>query len=363
MMGSAIAKDLSTEYDVTVADQDSHRLDELKNHRSIQTKATDLSLSRNIQKVIQDADLVIGALPGFMGFKTLNTVVGCEKNIVDISFFSEDPFQLDSLAKEKGVTAVIDSGVAPGLCNIILGYHNQKMKVEFYECLVGGLPFKRSQPFQYKAPFSPLDVIEEYIRPARVVENGRIVTKPSLSDVESLDIDPVGPIEAFNTDGLRTLLKTMKIPNMKEKTLRYHGHIIDIIILRESGFFDEEPVEIHGTTVRPIDVTSRVLSKKWKLEKDEPEFTVMRITIRGKEKGIKKQYIYHLYDQYNEETKTSSMARTTGYTCSAVARLVLEGSFDEKGISPPEYVGAKVECFEKVISDLEKRNIGIKCIS
>src|SRR5690606_27700002 len=104
---------------------------------------------------------VVGAVPGFMGFQTARTVIEAGKNMVDISFFPEDPFDLDQLAHEKKVTIVVDCGVAPGMGNIILGYHHAQMKVSRYECLVGGLPVTREWPWEYKAVFSPIDVIEE----------------------------------------------------------------------------------------------------------------------------------------------------------------------------------------------------------
>src|SRR5574337_1659781 len=100
-----------------------------------------------------------------------------------ISFFPEDPFELDQLAKEKQVTAIVDCGVAPGMCNVFAGYHFARTKLTRYECLVGGLPAVREWPFEYKAVFSPADVIEEYTRPARFVENGKTVTADALSGI------------------------------------------------------------------------------------------------------------------------------------------------------------------------------------
>ena len=144
--------------------------------------------------------------------------------------------------RQRGVTAVVDCGVAPGLSNMMLGYHASQGAVSSYRCLVGGLPVKRTWPWQYKAPFSPVDVLEEYTRPARLVEGGCIVTRPALSEPELVDLDPVGTLEAFNTDGLRSLLVTMRqVPDMVEKTLRYPGHIDYIRVLRESGFLGTEP--------------------------------------------------------------------------------------------------------------------------
>lgn len=144
---------------------------------------------------------------------------------------------MDTLAKQKNVTAIVDCGVAPGMSNWVLGHYNTQMKIQEFECMVGGLPMQRIKPWEYKAPFSPVDVIEEYIRPARYVVNGEIITRPALSDAELIDFPVVGTLESFNTDGLRSILFTMKhIPNMKEKTLRYPGHIALIQSLQKPGF-------------------------------------------------------------------------------------------------------------------------------
>ena len=243
------------------------------------------------------------------------------------------------------------------MSNIILGYHNEKMSVERFECYVGGLPVVRTLPYEYKAPFSPIDVIAEYTRPARIMENGELVVRPALSEVELVEFEGIGTLEAFNTDGLRTLLKTMPVPNMKEKTMRYPGHARHMNALRDTGFFNESPIELNGTSVRPIDVTSKLLFPKWKLAKDEEEFTVMRVLIEGKENDKDKKYSYSLFDRFERDSGTSSMARTTGYTCTAVARLVLENQFTMKGICPPEYIGAAEGCFELIMQHFEKRNI------
>lgn len=357
LVGKAIAIDLAKNHDVTSVDLNADNLGRLKTHPSIKTMEMDLTQPNNIREAIFDCDLVIGALPSTLGFQTLKTVMEAGKNIVDISFLPEDPFQLDEPAKEKDVTAIVDCGVAPGMSNMILGYHNQKMEIEKFDCMVGGLPANPELPYKYKAPFSPIDVLEEYTRPARIIENGEVVVKPALSELELIEFDQVGSLEAFNTDGLRTLLITMKIPFMRERTLRYPGHAALMKILSETGFFKKEPINIKGQRIAPIDVTSKLLFRKWKLEEDEEEFTVMRIEIEGLENGAKRKIVYNLLDRYDQETQTSSMARTTGYTCTAVANLVLNGEYTRKGISPPEYVGAEEKCFWNVMEYLKARNI------
>jgi len=341
LVGSVMAKDLSKNHQVTSVDVNHNALQPLT-QQGIHTISSDLSNPINLKKLIKNYDIVIGALPGYMGFQTLETVIKEGKNIVDISFFPEDPFSLDKLAKEKKVTAVMDCGVAPGMGNIILAHHNNNMNISHYECLVGGLPEIREWPYEYKAVFSPIDVIEEYVRPARFVQNSQLIIKEALSDTELIEFNGIGTLESWNSDGLRTLIKTMpNIPNMIEKTLRYPGCVEYLKVLRESGFFSYQEIDVKGQMIRPIDLTAKLLFPKWQLKEGEKDFTVMRIKIQGKENGNNVTYQYDLLDRYRDQT--NSMSRTTGYTCTAVANLVLNGVYSKKGVSPPEYLGQHFE--------------------
>ena len=312
-----------------------------------------------MQHIVKEFDLVINAVPGFLGFNTLKSIIEAGKNVIDIAFCPEDTLELNALAETNHVTAIVDCGVAPGMDNVILGYYNEIMELTDFECLVGGLPKVKKWPFYYKAPFSPVDVIEEYTRPARYVENGKIVVKEPLTDCENVDFDRVGSLVSFNSDGLRSILTTMShIPNMKEKTLRYPGHVEYIKVLKESGFFSTAEIEINGIMVSPLSVTSKVLFNEWKLGDAEEEITVMKVTLKGtNRKGQKEEIIYTLYDEFNSETGTSSMARTTGYTATAAANLFLDGLFNEKGVFPPELVGKHKACFDYFFSYLEERGI------
>jgi len=358
LVGNTIATELSTDYHVTSVDSAPNRLKSLAD-KKINTIVADLSSKSEIKKVIKAFDLVIGALPGFMGFNTLKSIIEVGKNVVDISFFPEDPFLLDELAKDKGVTAVVDCGVSPGLSNIILGYHYKRMKINNYKCIVGGLPYKRDWPFQYKAYFSPIDVIEEYTRPARIVINKKVIEKPALSDPEIINYKEVGDLEAFNTDGLRSLLKTVTIPNMIEKTLRYPGHIELMKIFREVGFFSDEEIEIEGKGIKPIDLTSKLLFPFWLPERDEEDFTILDLLIGGEETGKGSSHRYFIFDNYDKTEHNSSMARTTGFTCCAAARFLLEYGFEKRGISPPEFLGAEENFYNYILSYLSKKRIFI----
>jgi len=356
-VGSAIAIDLAKKFDVLSIDINESNF-ELLNSQNVTTKKGDATDVSFLKTVVSESDIVISAVPGFLGYQTLKNLIELQKDIVDISFFAEDPFTLNELAIKNKVTAVIDAGVAPGMGNLILGHHYANMQVEDYECLVGGLPIERTWPYEYKAVFSPIDVIEEYIRPARYVQNNQLVVREALSDTELVEFEGIGTLESWNSDGLRTLIKTMNgVPNMIEKTLRYPGTVEYLKVLRESGYFSYDYVEVNGQKIRPIDLTAKLLFPLWQLKEGEEDFTVMRIIIKGTENGQKVEYRYVLFDKYDRETKTISMARTTGYTCTAVANLVLEGKFNEKGIIPPELVTQNNDNLDAIIKYQKERGV------
>lgn len=359
MVGSAIALDLAARHQVTSFDINQSNLEKLQQRNgSIQMVQADLSDRASYAEWLAPFDLVVTAVPGFMGFETLKAVIECGKNIVDISFFPEESLDLHELALEKGVTVITDCGVAPGMSNFIIGRYNELMKIDSFECYVGGLPQHRQPPFEYKAPFSPIDVIEEYTRPARLVEDGKMVTKPALSETELMDFsdidESVGMLEAFNTDGLRSLVHTMShIPHLKEKTLRYPGHIALIETMKKIGLFGETPVNVKGQLIRPIDFSTALLLNDWKLGEEEPELTIMQVTVRGNGQAV----TYSMIDRYDPVTRISSMSRTTGYTCTAAVELVLQGYFSKKGVFPPELVGSDENCFNFVLQYLKERKV------
>jgi saccharopine dehydrogenase-like NADP-dependent oxidoreductase len=363
LVGGAMVKDLAQEPDFHIAavDMSQTGLDKLSGLENVTTLKADLSAPGKVGDLVADCDLVINAVPGFMGYGVLKQIIEAGKNVVDIAFFPEDALPLDDLAKQHNVTAVVDCGVAPGLCNIIAGRVNRLLdKTTDYTCLVGGLPVERHWPFEYRAVFSPADVLEEYIRPARLVENGEQVTRPALSEVELINFPGVGTLEAFNTDGLRSLIHTLNLPNMKEKTMRYPGHANLMRVFRDTGFFNQQPITVGKADVRPLDFTSKLLFDEWKMVKGEEDFTAMMVELEGEKDSKRMKYTYHLLDRYDSATQTTSMARTTGYTATIVARQILKGLFDRKGVSPPEYLGEVEACYQDLLVEYAKRGITVQ---
>jgi saccharopine dehydrogenase-like NADP-dependent oxidoreductase len=359
LVGGPMALDLAkdNEFEVYLYDINENRLENFKT-KGIITEKADLSNKDILKEKIQHADIVLNALPGFLGFSTFKTVIECGKNIVDISFFAEDPFEIEELALKNNVIAIMDCGVAPGMSNILAAYGTTLLdKTDNILIYVGGLPKVRICPYEYKAVFSPIDVIEEYTRPARYIENGNLIVKPALSDPELINFPEVGTLEAFNSDGIRTLAKTLKADNIKEKTLRYPGHIEKIILLRETGFFSKDTILINETPVRPIDFTAKLLFKKWKFEENDEDITIMRVIVEGTKNNEKIRYTWDLYDTYCKTTSIHSMARTTGYTATMVIRLIKDKIFTKKGLFPPEYIGFNEKCVKYLLKGLADRNV------
>jgi saccharopine dehydrogenase-like NADP-dependent oxidoreductase len=364
MIGSAMAMDLSRQHrwDVTVADVRDEALARLASRYGVAGVRAELGDAGVVERLVAGYDLVIGALPSAIGFQTLEAVLRAGRDYVDISFMPENALELDALARERGVTAVVDCGVAPGVSNLMVGHAAARLeRCERVEIYVGGLPAERRWPFDYKAGFAPHDVIEEYVRPARVVENGRLVVKEALSEPELMDFAGVGTLEAFNTDGLRTLAGTIRAPFMKEKTLRYPGHVHLMRALRETGFFSKEPLALGGNAVRPLDVTAALMFPKWTFGEGEADLTVLRVIVEGVAAGERLRYRWDLLDAFDESSGLRSMSRTTAFPATIMAGLVARGAFRQSGVHAPESVGAVPGLLQEVLGELEAR--GVRCRS
>jgi saccharopine dehydrogenase-like NADP-dependent oxidoreductase len=359
MVGAAMAMDLARDPDlrVTVVDARASAFARVASF-GVATRTADLADPAAVRAAVQDAEVVLGALSSVIGLQTLAAVLEAKKPYVDISFMAEDARVHDALAKQHGVTAVVDCGVAPGMSNLLAGYAAHVLSpCEHIDIMVGGLPAERRWPFEYKAGFSPHDVIEEYVRPSRIVEGGRIVVKEALSEPELVDFAGLGTLEAFNTDGLRSLADTLAVPRMRERTLRYPGHIELMRVLRETGFFRKDAIDVGGVKVRPLDVTAALMFPKWTFDDGEADLTVMRVEATGLKNGRRVRLRWDLFDRYDPVTRFRSMSRTTAFPATIVARAVLAGRINTPGVLPPEQLATIPGIVDDIFAALKERGI------
>jgi saccharopine dehydrogenase-like NADP-dependent oxidoreductase len=370
MVGRVIAADLAMEasHRVTIADVREGNLAGAVERaraqaRTVTPHRADLSDPAAVTRLAAGFDMVVGALSSRIGFAALGAVIDAGKNYVDISFMGEDFAAMNARAKAKGVTCVVDCGVAPGMSHILSAHLAAMLEpCETIEIYVGGLPRERRWPFEYKAAFAPSDVIEEYTRPARLVEHGKVVTREALSEPELLDFAGVGTLEAFNTDGLRSLTTSLSVPFMKEKTLRYPGHIELMRVMRETGLFSQEPIKVGDAMVRPLDLTSTLMFPKWTYQPGEEDLTVMRVLATGVRKdgparGSRVRVVYDLFDLYHRATQATSMSRTTAFPAAIVAREILAGRFRQPGVNAPEAIAASPGLVERILAAHTERAV------
>jgi lysine 6-dehydrogenase len=360
LVGSLIARELASDgrFEVAAYDRSEEALGALAGLPRLRTVRVDLASGGEIARAAAAADVVVGSVPGFLGNAMLKTVIEAKKPLADISFAPGDPLVHDALAKRNGVAAIVDCGVSPGLSNLAIGRAESLLEsVESVRILVGGLPFRRVKPFEYRSVFSPTDVLEEYTRPARIRENGRTVVRPALSEVEEVDVPPVGTLEAFNSDGLRTLLVTSKAASVCEKTLRYPGHAALMRAFRETGFFGDAPVDAGGVRVVPRALTEALFFSAWRRPPEEEEFTVLSVTCRGTRRGRTEVRRYDLFDRTDPKSGATSMARTTGFPCVIAAAMVADGTWSRPGVHPPEILGREPGVWDAMIAGLAARGV------
>lgn len=359
-VGSFIACELFKDgLDISAYDVSEKSLKSLS-EKGIKTFKCNLSKDEELRRIIKEGDLIINALPGSMGFKVLEISIEEKKSVVDVSFMPENPLSLDKKAKENDVSIIVDIGIAPGLSHFLIGREysidRNLMGAKIY---VGGIPFERTFPFQYKAPFSPFDVLEEYTRPVRYRFNGLQTEVPPMTDIEEIFIPGIGTLEAFLTDGLRTLNDTTEIPTLIEKTLRYPGHCQAIKLLKSSGFLSKEPVDLNGNKIIPLEFTAKLLFPLWELKKNDREMTILYLHLWKKENEKNLEITYFLIETTDEKNGISSMAKTTGTPAIIVSKMFVEGKINQKGVIPPEILSKDEKIFEEFMLEFEKRGLKI----
>lgn len=360
-IGSVIAKDFSkTGADITMSDIDINRARNAAEPIGGDAVVFDTSDHPSMVKTLGDYELVLSALPGDYGYAALKACIEAGKNMIDVSFTPEDPTLLDEEAKEAGITIIPDCGVAPGLSNMLVGYGASQLDtVEEAKIMVGGIPEKEVPPLGYTITWSADGLIDEYIRDVSIVKDGELIQVPALSGLEKIEFPGVGTLEAFYTDGLRTLVQSFPgVKNLYEKTLRYPGHVEKVKMLRELGFFSEESVRVLGNDVLPKLVTARIFEKS--LTRPEiGDLLAMMIEVNGVKDGKRKGFRYHILEYIDHETGVSAMARTTAYTTSIVAGIFVAGGVKKKGVIPMERLGSDHGFVKKVFAEHKKRGIDI----
>lgn len=334
--GRVIAADLARSPPasrVTVADVREPKLAPLSNLRWL---AADGSDPAAVATLMRAHDLAVGALPSRFGFGVMQAAIEARRPLVDVSFCAENPLELDAAARAAGVAILPDCGLAPGLSHLCCGHAATQGPLDELLIYVGGVAQDRSRPYGYVVTWSLDDLLEEYKRPARFVRDGAPCSVPVFSEMETLEVEGAGTMEAFLSDGLRTLIDTLPgVPAMSEWTLRWPGHVAAVRPLVDAGTF----VETFGREClvgEPRDLVAMVVRARWTSGR------AARMT---------------LVDRWDEAAKQTAMSRTTALTTSVVAQLVARGGAREPGVHPLERVARDADAHRFVVDELAKRGV------
>jgi len=365
-IGSVAADDLARTMDsvnVVIADNDERRARitaEKINKDNVSWINLNAADQTELANALNQYDVAMGFLPARLGYAVTKACIKAKKNFVDVAFMGENPLTLHEEAVKAGVTIVPDCGLAPGISNIFVGHAAHKLdKIQTVHIFVGGLPETPEPPLGYVITWSPESLIDEYTRKVKIIKQGKRSEVEALTGIEEVEFPNLGKLEAFFTDGLRTLPDTIhNVEEMWEKTLRYPRHAEKVKMLKDLGFFDEGKVAVDGLEVSPRKLTVRLLLEK--LSKPEPKDVVaLKVDVLGIKNGKQTRYTYWLLDRYDEQHKITSMARTTAYPASIIAQLLLESAVHEKGVVPPERIGMNDDLFQRFCEGLRKRGVSV----
>ena len=289
----------------------------------------------SVSEFITGFDVVVNCLPGRIGHAIREPLLSVEGiSIADLAFTVEDPREFDELAKKKGSRLIYDIGIAPGLSNaLLMAAQHQMSPLSSAKIWVGGNPQKPDGEWSYMAPFSPSDVIEEYTRPARFRREGVLLTEPALSERHIVEVPGYGNMEAFLTDGARSLLDTIHSDELIEYTVRWPGHIQRYL---DGNYTEEELIDA------------------WKFDHTCPEFTWLAVVVSNEQKSIRWDIIDEGKDGW------SSMARATGLVTVEVTQMLLENLIQEYGVIPPEHLGKDSELLDRLLNVMRKEGVQIE---
>lgn len=316
-----------------------------------------------LKAVISKADVVINALFYTFNEKVARLAIECGVHSVDlgghIGGATDAVLSMHEEAEKKGVTLIPDLGVAPGMINILSGYGASKLdQVQDIKLYVGGIPVDPEPPLEYNHVFSLDGVFDHYTDPSHVIRRGELLEVDSLSEIEHIEFEGFGELEAFHTSGgTSTLTETFEdVETLEYKTLRYKGHAEKFKLLVDLGFTDRDrTVTIAGNQIKLRDVLREVLTPITELG-DKQDAVLLRVLVSGLKNEEALTFEYTMITVRDQETGVTAMARATAYTISAVAQMIGEGIIDRKGSYPPELIVPGAEYIE----EMAKRGVEIK---
>jgi lysine 6-dehydrogenase len=316
-----------------------------------------------VRGLMRDCDAVMSAIPYYFNFELARMAVEAGVHFTDLGGNTEIVHQqktLDAEARRKQITIVPDTGLAPGMVNILAEHGIRQLDVvRSVRIYVGGLPQNPEPPLNYQIVYSLEGVLDYYTTLSWVLRNGKRTQVTALSELEPVSFgDGVGTLEAFHTaGGLSTMAFRYegKIPEMEYKTLRYPGHAERMEAIRDLGLLELDPVDVKGMKVIPREAFMAIVGPRL-TKPDGRDLVALRVVVSGTKRGAPKTLIFELIDRYDDTHHVSAMMRTTGYSLAITGMMQVRGEVKPAGVHTPD------ECVpaERYITELAKRGVEIR---
>ena len=327
----------------------------------LQQVALDVRDDNAVRALFAQCDAVCSAIPYYFNLKLAQHAVEADVHFADLGGNTEivrQQKQLDAAANVKGVSVVPDTGLAPGMVNVIAQHGIDHFeKVERVQLFVGGLPQVPEPPLGYQIAYSIEGMVDYYTTQSLVVRDGAPTEVAALSELESVTFDaPLGELEAFHTaGGLSTMVYRYagRIQSMEYKTLRYPGHARIMEAIRDLGLLGNQAIEVKGQQVVPRDVFVRVAGDK--LQKRKPDLVALRVVVTGMNAGVMSTRAWEVVDYYDAKLGITAMMRTTGYTLSITSQLQATKVIAPGVHTPDECVPAV-----RYFAELAKRGVMVR---
>ncbi len=349
-MGYAILYDFLHNYpdiqEIIVVEKNAERINYLwkqfPNQNNLSFLQLDITETDQLKNALLGYRLLISAVPYQYNLELLKLALEIGAHFIDLGgneTVLQQQLALDEKARKLGITAIPACGLAPGLVSILamdgIKHLDSTEAVKMY---CGGLPQHKLPPLDYQIVFSAHGLLNEYLEPVKVIENGKIMEKPPLTELEAVHFSPpYTSMEAFLTSGgTGTLIYTQqdRVENLFYKTIRYPGHADKMRFLFELGFKSEEPIVINGQEISPRQFLETLLQKN--LTFNAPDVVLTRVEVSGVAEDTPRKMVYELVDVQDEVSGLSAMMRTTGFTTAVIGQLILEGVIDATGVLPLE---------------------------
>jgi lysine 6-dehydrogenase len=205
------------------------RINRITGEKKVRAAGVDASREKAAAKLMRGHDAALSAVPYFLNLKLAEAAIAARCHFADLggnNTVVRQELALAAKAERNGIAIAPDCGLSPGMASILGGELIRRMggSAGALRLYVGGLPARPMPPFHYQLVFSVEGLINEYVEPARILREGKMVTIEPLTEPEEFHMPGFSPLVAFHTSGgTSTLPESLegKVGECFEKTLRY----------------------------------------------------------------------------------------------------------------------------------------------